>query len=235
VCDEPAIALLHPEPQRDASGRIHRDAGEYLGGRRAGIDSDVDQPQIVVSTGPNKVSLDEFNRWASPLQNNIARVVAEDLVALLGTPRVSLFQQSLNADAEYRVAIEVQRFESAPGEAATLNAVWIVRRTKDGKAETGRTSIREPAGEKGFDALAAAHSRARAVERGHRGCHSRLDRGALIIITATYGTEGGFIQWPSMPADAVRSCALLLTSAIDGGDHGPPAPITSRLGALAAK
>jgi uncharacterized lipoprotein YmbA len=105
----------------------------------------VDQPQIVVSTGPNKVSLDEFNRWASPLQNNIARVVAEDLVALLGTPHVSLFQQSLNANADYRVAIEVQSFESAPGEAATLNAVVIVRRTKDGKAETdARTFASRP-------------------------------------------------------------------------------------------
>jgi uncharacterized lipoprotein YmbA len=120
----------------------------------------VDLPQIVLSTGPNQVSLDEFNRWASPLQNNISRVVAENLVAMLGTPRVSQFQQSLNADADYRVAIEVQSFESAPGEAATLNAVWIVRRTKDGKTETGRTTVREPANEKGYDALAAAHSRA---------------------------------------------------------------------------
>jgi uncharacterized lipoprotein YmbA len=120
----------------------------------------VDLPQIVLSTGPNQVSLDEFNRWASPLQNNISRVVAENLVAMLGTPRVSQFQQSLNADADYRVAIEVQSFESAPGEAATLNAVWIVRRTKDGKTETGRTTVREPATEKGYDALAAAHSRA---------------------------------------------------------------------------
>jgi hypothetical protein len=120
----------------------------------------VDLPQIVVSTGPNQVSLDEFNRWASPLQNNISRVVAENLVVLLGTPRVSLFQQSLNADAEFRVAIEVHSFESVPGEAATLNAIWIVRRTKDGKAETGRTNVREPVAGKGFDALAAAHSRA---------------------------------------------------------------------------
>ena len=120
----------------------------------------VDQPQIVVSTGPNQVSIDEYHRWASPLANNIARVVAENLVAILGTPRVSLFQQSLGADADYRVAIEVQSFESAPGDAATLNAVWIVRRIRDGKAETGRTSVREPAQGKDFDALAAAHSRA---------------------------------------------------------------------------
>jgi uncharacterized protein len=120
----------------------------------------VDLPQIVVSTGPNQVKLDEFNRWASPLQNNISRVVAENLVAMLGTPRVSLFQQSLNADADYRVAIEIQSFESMPGEAAALNAVWIVRRIRDGKAQTGRTTVREATAAAGFDALAAAHSRA---------------------------------------------------------------------------
>lgn len=120
----------------------------------------VDQPQIVVSTGANSVTLDEFNRWASPLQSNISRVVAENLVTLLGTPRVSQFQQSLNLDADYRVAIEVQSFDSAPGDAATLNAVWVVRRTKDGRAQTGRTSLREPTGAAGFEALAAAHSRA---------------------------------------------------------------------------
>ena len=120
----------------------------------------VDLPQIVVSTGPNQVTLDEYNRWASPLQNNISRVVAENLVAILGAPRVSLFQQSLNADADYRVAIEVQSFDSVPGEAATLDAVWMVRRTRDGKVDTGRTTVREPAEEKGYAALAAAHSRA---------------------------------------------------------------------------
>ena len=119
----------------------------------------VDRPQIVVTTGPNQVRPEEFNRWASPLQNNISRVVAENLVAILGTPRVILFSQTLGMDADYRAAIEVQRFESAPGDAATLDAVWTVRRTKDGKSQTGRTTVREVASDKGYDALAAAHSR----------------------------------------------------------------------------
>ena len=120
----------------------------------------VDQPQMVVSTGANQVSIDEFHRWASPLASDISRVVAENLVAMLGTPRVSQFQAALNAPADYRVAIEVQSFVSEPGEAATLNAVWIVRRTKDDKTQTGRTALREPASDKGYDALVAAHSRA---------------------------------------------------------------------------
>ncbi|HSE91311.1 MAG TPA: PqiC family protein [Candidatus Binatia bacterium] len=119
----------------------------------------VDRPQIVVTTGPNQVRMEEFNRWASPLQNAIARVVAENLVALLGTPRVILSSQTLGTDTDYRAAIEVQRFESAPGEAATLDAVWTVSRTKDGKSQTGRTVVREAASDKGYDALAAAHSR----------------------------------------------------------------------------
>jgi uncharacterized lipoprotein YmbA len=117
----------------------------------------------VVSTSANQVALDDFNRWASPLQDDIARVVAENLVVLLGTPRVTRFPQSSNGDAEYRVQIEVRNFESVPGKSASLDAVWTVRRSKDAKAETGRTSAREKVDDNSFDALAAAHSRAMAA------------------------------------------------------------------------
>lgn len=120
----------------------------------------IDRPQIVVSAGPNQVRLDEFNRWASPLQSNISRVVADNLAAILGTPRVSLFPQTMSATADYRVAILVQSFDSAPGEAATLDAVWTVSRAKDGKSQTGRTAVREAAPQGGYDGVAAAHSRA---------------------------------------------------------------------------
>ena len=138
----------------------------------------VDRPQIVVSMGPNRVWLDEFNRWASPLQSNIARVVADNLAGMLGTPRVAPSSQTLSGDAEYRVAIAVQGFDSAPGEAATLDAMWTVTRAKDGQSQAGRTSLREPASEKGYDALAAAHSRAVArLSRDIAEAVRTLDRG----------------------------------------------------------
>jgi hypothetical protein len=86
--------------------------------------------------------------------------VAENLVAMLGTPRVTQFPQNASADADYRVAIEVQRFDSTPGEAAVLDAVWTVRRAKDAQTKTARTTVREQTREKDYDALAAAHSRA---------------------------------------------------------------------------
>ena len=123
------------------------------------IPAAVDRSQIVVNTSANQVSIDEFNLWAAPLQDNIARVVAENLVVLLGTPRVTLFPPALNSDIDYRVQIEVRTFESTQGKSASLDAVWTVRRTKDGRIETGRTSVREPISDGSFDALAAAHSR----------------------------------------------------------------------------
>jgi len=124
------------------------------------VPSAIDRPQIVVATGANQVSIDDFNRWVAPVQDNIARVVAENLVTILGTPRVTLFQSSLGTDAEYRVQIEVRNFESAPGKYASLDAVWTVRRVKDAKMETGRTSAREATADGSYEALAAAHSRA---------------------------------------------------------------------------
>jgi uncharacterized lipoprotein YmbA len=96
------------------------------------------------------------------VQDGLSRAIAENLVALLGTPRVVRFPQTLATEPDYRVVVEVRTFESAPGNAATLDAVWTVRRMKDGKAQTGRTSARETVAEAGYEALAAAHSRAAA-------------------------------------------------------------------------
>jgi uncharacterized lipoprotein YmbA len=124
------------------------------------VPDEVDRPQLVVRTGPNQMRVDEFNLWASPLQSNISRVVAQNLVVMLGTPRVTLSSQTVSTDLGYRAVIEVQRFDSAPGEAAALDAVWTVRRMKDGGTQTGRTTVREAVQENTYEALAAAHSRA---------------------------------------------------------------------------
>ncbi len=124
------------------------------------VPSTVDRPQIVLRVAPHEVAVDQFHRWASPLPEAIGRVVAEDLAALLGTPHVTVFPGRTPAAARYRVLVDVIRFDSAPGEAATLDAAWTVRTTPDGAARAGRTMSAEPVPGREFAALAAAHSRA---------------------------------------------------------------------------
>jgi uncharacterized lipoprotein YmbA len=119
----------------------------------------VDRPQIVVSLSENQVRLDESNRWGAPLQDGLSAVIAENLAGILGTPGVTVFPRESSVDSRYRVAVDLQRFESTPGVSAVMEATWIVRR-RDGTLRTGRTSVREPVQDRSFEALAAAHSRA---------------------------------------------------------------------------
>ena len=125
----------------------------------ATIPAAVDRAQFVVQIAPNRVAIDDFNRWAAPLNESIARVVAGDLATLLGTPRVAKTPLA-NFEPDYRVSLDVQRFESGPGQAVLIDAVWIVRASAGGKPRGGRTVAHETAQGTGFDALAAAHSRA---------------------------------------------------------------------------
>jgi hypothetical protein len=120
----------------------------------------VDRPQIVVRTGPNQVSIDEFNRWASPLAEEIGRAVAGNLGSALGTAQVSVVPGQTSSGARYRVVIDVMSFDSAPGGSATLDAAWVVRSGKDGPPRTGRTTASEAVQESGYPALVAAHGRA---------------------------------------------------------------------------
>jgi len=120
----------------------------------------VDRPQIVIRTGKNEVFINEFERWAAPLKNDIGRIVAENLVSMLGTKQVTLFPQAAAAGASYRVAIDVLRFDSEPGLKASLDALWTVRSAKEDKSRRGRTTRTETAKGDDYAALAAAHSRA---------------------------------------------------------------------------
>jgi uncharacterized lipoprotein YmbA len=119
----------------------------------------VDRPEFVVQVAPNRDEVDEFNRWVAPLNDAIARAVAGNLVVLLGTPDVAT-ETLANFIPDYRVTIDVQRFESIQGQAAIMEAVWNVRKTTGGQTRSGRTVAREPVQGQGFDALAAAHSHA---------------------------------------------------------------------------
>jgi uncharacterized lipoprotein YmbA len=123
------------------------------------IPASVDQPQFVVQVASNRVEVDEFNRWVAPLSDGIARAVAGDLAVTLDTPVVATAPMA-NFSPDYRVAIDVQRFESVVGQEAVVDAVWTVRKTGGGEARSGRTLAREPIQGDTFEAIAAAHSRA---------------------------------------------------------------------------
>ena len=82
---------------------------------------------------------------------------------LLGGARVSAEAQHAAAGAQVRVLVDVQRFESVPGQNVTIEALWSVRRTTETEAQRGHSLVSEPVHGPDYDALAAAHARALAA------------------------------------------------------------------------
>jgi uncharacterized protein len=121
----------------------------------------LDRPQIVTRTAPDRLTLSEFNRWGGSLRQDLPRVLAENVAALLGTDRVLAYPWGDRLDPAYRVALDVQQFDGDLGGAVVLKATWIVT-GREGKAPLAvrKSMIQESVSGKDYDALVAAQSRA---------------------------------------------------------------------------
>ena len=119
----------------------------------------VDRSQIVTRLDANRVSIDEFARWAEPLKKQIPGVLAEDLGRFIPGAIVSTYPQRVDDNA-YRISIDVQVFDSSTNGTVTLAVIWSVRSPKGGENVSGRSVVHEAAGGPGYDALVKAHSRA---------------------------------------------------------------------------
>jgi uncharacterized lipoprotein YmbA len=134
------------------------------------LPAEVNREPMTLQVTPNRLEVEEFNRWSGPLDENIARVIVENLAAQLGTPRVATTHLA-NFHPDYHVTIDFEQFASVrdastKADTAVIEAVWAIRRSADGKLTSGRTTVSEPAPGSSFDALAAAHSRALAKVSG---------------------------------------------------------------------
>ena len=141
-----------PEPPASADGALSIAVGPVT------IPELVDRPQFVVRVGANQVTIAEQARWAEPLKSAIARVVAANLASALSARAVS----QRNSEADHRVALDVQRFESGPGDSVLIDAVWTVTSSK-GPRRSGRSVVQEKVKVMEYGALAAAHSAALAA------------------------------------------------------------------------
>jgi hypothetical protein len=98
------------------------------------------RPQFVHRVATNRVDIDEFVRWAEPLDNNFARALAQNLRGLLGTDRIVAFPWLAASDPDYQVRVDVVRFEATTGGQAELLARWTVRKPGALRAFVARES-----------------------------------------------------------------------------------------------
>src|SRR5271165_5086913 len=138
-----------------------------------GVPADVDQPQLVVREGSERVALLDGERWIAPLSDEVHAALAADLARELPGQDVS----ALGAGGKpvLRINLDLRRFDSVPGAYALIEAAWSLRRLNDAAGSDGvavgaatgtaaapatcTTSVKEAVGS-GYDALVRGHQRA---------------------------------------------------------------------------
>lgn len=133
----------------------------------AGIPSYLDRRQIVTRNGRNGIVIAEYERWGGSLDDEIIRLLVNDLAARLAGKGITVvpWRSVTLADAPtaYRIPFSIDRFDGVPGGTVVLNATWavIVKKDKQEKVVMARESaITESTAGKGYDALVSAMGQA---------------------------------------------------------------------------
>jgi uncharacterized lipoprotein YmbA len=117
--------------------------------------------QIVTRSGSNELQLAEFDRWAGKIEEDIGRVIAENLAYLLSTDRVLSYPAIEAVEADYTIAMDISRFDGNLEGNVELIARWAIFDV-EGKVAKGLTATRiiEPVQGNTYADMVAAQSRA---------------------------------------------------------------------------
>jgi len=121
----------------------------------------LDRTEIVTRSSSNKITLSDFDVWAGSFKEDFNRALAENLSVLLATEIVTLYPRLHPEIVKYQIGVDVIRFDGPLGGDVSLIARWAIFEGKEKKLVSVRKStIIEPSGAKGYEAMVAADSRA---------------------------------------------------------------------------
>jgi uncharacterized lipoprotein YmbA len=116
-----------PESKQDGAMRSPQSVQRAISVGPIHLPAYLDQDQLVTRISQNRLTLSENDRWAEPLEDNIARVVAQDLSMLLQTDEVNVDPWPVRQRPAYQVEIEVLSFETDTAGTAHLVGRWSLR------------------------------------------------------------------------------------------------------------
>jgi len=153
---------LQPVQQSSMGRSLPADVGLAVG--PVEIPAAVDRTEIVTRDAGNEVSFSQYHRWAAPLRQSIASVIAQNIGTLLGTERVAPFTRENIFRPTHRVVININRYDSRLSKEFLIDATWSIKDLDGNKPLLIRNSIiREPLATSNYEGLVAAQSRALAT------------------------------------------------------------------------
>jgi uncharacterized lipoprotein YmbA len=120
----------------------------------------LDRQQIVTRTENNGIQLAEFHQWAAPLKGNVIDVLSKNLEARQANSIVIGYPWSAYGDMDYRIIIDISRFDSQLGKSANLEANWaIMEEKKHTIVSNGRTNLKQALNDMSYQSAVLAQEK----------------------------------------------------------------------------
>jgi uncharacterized lipoprotein YmbA len=127
----------------------------------------LNRPEIVTRISENELKLADFDKWAEPLEHNISRVLAENLTELLLTENFAIFPWGGSIPIDYRIALDILRFDGNLSGDATLVVRWSIFVQEGNKLlTTKKSTYTEPVPLQSFEDLVSAQEKLLVVFSG---------------------------------------------------------------------
>jgi uncharacterized lipoprotein YmbA len=128
-----------------------------IGVQLVSIPAFMDRPQITERVGEHEIQLAEFERWAGPIDKNIAQTLGDNLAALLPDARVVVFPWKQSQQPDVRVEVMLKRFDGRVGGDVVLEADCNIR-AADGSIRQASKKFTRKAKEADYASLVATKS-----------------------------------------------------------------------------
>lgn len=89
--------------------------------------------QIIHFSGNNEIIVDEYNRWAEPVAQNVTRVLRTNLIKLLPSSYAIGYPWERALNVHYQLMLDIHQFEAGPDGTVTLNAHWTIYNVSETK------------------------------------------------------------------------------------------------------
>ncbi len=122
----------------------------------------LNQPEIVTRISPNELRLDEFAKWAEPLEDNISQALAGNVRSLLCIRSIAIFPWKGGTPIDYRIDVHVIQMDGMLGENAFLDVSWSIADGADRRITpvvTKRSTYKELTRGGDYGAFVSAQSR----------------------------------------------------------------------------
>ena len=115
--------VLSPD---DVSGPSGNGMTAVMGIGPITIPSHLDRSQIVTRSSDNRLVINQFDRWAEPLDENIQRVLIENLDRRLHPQRIETFPWNSRDGVVWQIVVDIGGFERQPDGSVQISARWKI-------------------------------------------------------------------------------------------------------------